>query len=713
MPDQYQLSQDDLNRFSAESHQQASPETSSLQELRPLPWWKRYLMGELEEKSQSAPVSGGSSSSGYDPVKTYENLGKGAGKGLRVLLGGGMADGGAVQGPTQVLIGEGGEPEYVLPQSKVAPWIAATLRSGAPPNPANVPRAEPPPPVILPPQMCNGGKVMPHMKDGGKVLPILLGIGGGVLANSGMFGGLGGQLSSLGMDMLRQQLLPSDDKGLPAMANGGMVLPPYQDPSALNPDDPRYGQFEPEAPFASGPGFEMPPTPASAQQSVPRPALPRVAPPELAARQKYQDLIAKGPPQGAWYDRLFASREGGGGPMDMRPGVAPYSIAGRAAGRVIGSLLPINKKREAYGRDVAAAKVGMDTEAAQIAAAQRADAENRARVVAESQMSADEARRLSEEARLRKLNTPPPPVDPYKDMIEVTPEVGAKAGVAAGSDGKFRLPKSAVRVPVEKPPQRPQQPTAASLAAIAANPQEPEAVRNAAAAALKLLKPPKAAAGGVAAPAAGLSAEDERTAQYLADGKTAVEKIKSKNRDAIVNRAIELGYNGSGSSASDAKIGGIVDTLPSEIEKLRQILKNDYRRAVAGYQAGSNRELVRLIDNVADKVGRLRSGGAINKEEEARFIRQLGVEKSDLVWGDSSSAEKALDGVLAETTSVKGRMRGAKQGGSQPSAQAPQATQPPSDAPGGMVEMLWPGGATRKVRAENVAAAEKSGAKRK
>ena len=117
MPDQYQLSQDDLNRFSAESHQQASPETSSLQELRPLPWWKRYLMGELEEKSQSAPVSGGSSSSGYDPVKTYENLGKGAGKGLRVLLGGGMADGGAVQGPTQVLIGEGGEPEYVLPQS--------------------------------------------------------------------------------------------------------------------------------------------------------------------------------------------------------------------------------------------------------------------------------------------------------------------------------------------------------------------------------------------------------------------------------------------------------------------------------------------------------------------------------------------------------------------------------------------------------------------
>ncbi len=80
---------------------------------RPEPWYKQYL----------------------DDLKKKE-----LGAGIHHLAGlAMMADGGAVAGPTLALIGEGGEPEYVVPESKVPQFVQHTMRTGRPPNPAKLP----------------------------------------------------------------------------------------------------------------------------------------------------------------------------------------------------------------------------------------------------------------------------------------------------------------------------------------------------------------------------------------------------------------------------------------------------------------------------------------------------------------------------------------------------------------------------------------------
>lgn len=81
----------------------------------------------------------------YDPSKT-QTLASGD---LRI---GKYAKGGTVKRPTVALIGEDGEPEHVVPQSKVIPFaLRALANKGFAPNPAKLSRAMPPPPVILPP----------------------------------------------------------------------------------------------------------------------------------------------------------------------------------------------------------------------------------------------------------------------------------------------------------------------------------------------------------------------------------------------------------------------------------------------------------------------------------------------------------------------------------------------------------------------------------
>lgn len=109
-------------------------------------------------------------------------------------------------------------------------------------------------------------------------------------------------------------------------------------------------------------------------------------------------------------------------------------------------------------------------------------------------------------------------------------------------------------------------------------------------------------------------------------------------------------------SGEAAKVLSVAQTVVPEVEQLKEAFSKDYQRSVRGIVSGTDRRLVKLVDQVADKVGRLRSGGAINKDEEARFKRQI-ASLPDLAFGDPQNAIQALDGIITEAQQVAGSIR--------------------------------------------------------
>lgn len=111
------------------------------------------------------------------------------------------------------------------------------------------------------------------------------------------------------------------------------------------------------------------------------------------------------------------------------------------------------------------------------------------------------------------------------------------------------------------------------------------------------------------------------------------------------------GQNPTKLSGDAAKILAITETIVPEINQLKQRFQQDYRGALTGYLTGTDRELVKLVDQVADKVGRLRSGGAVNADEEMRFKRQI-ASIMDLPFGEAQQAISALDNLINEAEQV-------------------------------------------------------------
>jgi hypothetical protein len=109
-------------------------------------------------------------------------------------------------------------------------------------------------------------------------------------------------------------------------------------------------------------------------------------------------------------------------------------------------------------------------------------------------------------------------------------------------------------------------------------------------------------------------------------------------------------------SAEAAKVLSVATTIQPEINRLKLALTKDFKGSVAGIALGTNRGLKKLADNVADKLGRLRSGGAINKEEERRFLGQI-ANWADVAFGSPEEAISALDGILAEAQQVATSMQ--------------------------------------------------------
>lgn len=131
----------------------------------------------------------------------------------------------------------------------------------------------------------------------------------------------------------------------------------------------------------------------------------------------------------------------------------------------------------------------------------------------------------------------------------------------------------------------------------------------------------------------------------LAKAKKDIEKVTSEilaQKSGVLTKPL---------SGDASKVLSIATTVQPEIEKLKQVFSQSYKKSVKGIVLGTDRELVKLVDNVADKVGRLRSGGAINKEEETRFKRQI-ASFMDIPFGTSEGAITALNGILTEAQQV-------------------------------------------------------------
>lgn len=84
-------------------------------------------------------------------------------------------------------------------------------------------------------------------------------------------------------------------------------------------------------------------------------------------------------------------------------------------------------------------------------------------------------------------------------------------------------------------------------------------------------------------------------------------------------------------SSADRKLQSYANSGLNSLDTIEQILTNDsgsqmgalLPSALGFLKSANSRQLETAISNVADSIGRLRSGGALNKDEETRFRAQL------------------------------------------------------------------------------------------
>ena len=82
---------------------------------------KALILKALGVVLGGAAGGGGGGAGAVDPVGDYiSGGGGGLGNGLGAAWNAYMAEGGYVTGPTNAIVGEGGQPEYVIPESKMA-----------------------------------------------------------------------------------------------------------------------------------------------------------------------------------------------------------------------------------------------------------------------------------------------------------------------------------------------------------------------------------------------------------------------------------------------------------------------------------------------------------------------------------------------------------------------------------------------------------------
>jgi hypothetical protein len=182
---------------------------------------------------------------------------------------------------------------------------------------------------------------------------------------------------------------------------------------------------------------------------------------------------------------------------------------------------------------------------------------------------------------------------------------------------------------------------------------------------------------------------DERSAQHM----TATENIargqlgvsQSELGLSAQRLKLEQGKQQSAEKAlsgEGAKTYSVAQTAVPELDQLRAAFDKDYSKTLRGILLGTDRNLIRLAESVADKIGRLRSGGAINKDEAARFMGQIASWGDYLGKKDDSKAAvlSALDRYKDEATSVAAKVAPAKPGATTANAATQQPVMSLADA---------------------------------
>lgn len=98
-------------------------------------------------------------------------------------------------------------------------------------------------------------------------------------------------------------------------------------------------------------------------------------------------------------------------------------------------------------------------------------------------------------------------------------------------------------------------------------------------------------------------------------------------------------------SASDAKTWAIINTGILELRELREFAKND---KYLGITIDWNPYLEKVRDNVADKIGRIRSGGAIQTVEMEGFVKQFALDWRNVLLGKQGEVLLSLQSIENE-----------------------------------------------------------------
>jgi hypothetical protein len=106
-------------------------------------------------------------------------------------------------------------------------------------------------------------------------------------------------------------------------------------------------------------------------------------------------------------------------------------------------------------------------------------------------------------------------------------------------------------------------------------------------------------------------------------------------------------------SGEAAKVNAIATTMLPELRALRQAYVDQGVAASRGISRGNNRELVDLVASISDKIGRLRSGGAIGEVEADRFMSQIHHWTNSLPFSGPQASIKGIDRFLEEAKLVQ------------------------------------------------------------
>jgi hypothetical protein len=122
-----------------------------------------------------------------------------------------------------------------------------------------------------------------------------------------------------------------------------------------------------------------------------------------------------------------------------------------------------------------------------------------------------------------------------------------------------------------------------------------------------------------------------------------------------------------GLSGDAAKTLSIASTLQDDIKSMSDAFTKDFAGSTTGLKTGTNRYLIKIADQISDKVGRLRSGGAVNADEEARFQRLISslrdaafsnAEEANLILNDLSKEAAFVAEGMDPGGAIRTRIRG-------------------------------------------------------